>query len=213
MKTRLIIWLLRFRPVWLLFSDVTVSTGPKTKVAQSGIQGQTGHMYTNLSSISTTGFVWIPLIYIRYTVQSRTLLFIKYLGGCAGMNYFWLCWQVVIQRSSGIFPAVFVIHSCQVPRPREQILHWASRDIAGCTDRLKKMISDGILQWTTMMSESFLCYLTAYNSTTSKEPLKVEYSLFPSILDQQSHGYTVTRQPPPKTPVSSEKCIIVLGSV
>lgn len=68
--------------------------------------------------------------------------FVVYLSGSAGANKFWLCWKVMVQRSSGVFPAVFVIHSCQVPCSWEQILHWASRDIAGCTDRLIKMVCD-----------------------------------------------------------------------
>ena len=68
--------------------------------------------------------------------------FILYLSSSAGANKFWLCWKVIVQRSSGVFPAVFVIHSGQVPCSWEQILHWASRDIAGCTDRLIKMIRD-----------------------------------------------------------------------
>lgn len=62
---------------------------------------------------------------------------VLYLGASAGANKLWLCRQVIIQRSPGVFSAVFLIHTCQVPCSWEQILHWASRDITGCMDRLE----------------------------------------------------------------------------
>lgn len=67
--------------------------------------------------------------------------FFPYLSSCTGATSFWFWWQVIIQRSASVLPAVFVIHSSQVPRPREQILHWALRDVAGCVNRTQKMWS------------------------------------------------------------------------
>lgn len=65
-------------------------------------------------------------------------LFLLYLCGTAWANPFWFCWQVIIQRSAGIFPAVFVIHSRQVPCTWEQILNRALWDIVGCMEEKKK---------------------------------------------------------------------------
>lgn len=69
-----------------------------------------------------------------------------YLGGGVGVNKSGLYWQVVVQRSSGILPAELVIYPCHVPCSWEQILHWALRDVAGCTERWRKHENDN-RQW------------------------------------------------------------------
>lgn len=56
---------------------------------------------------------------------------VSYLHGRGGVNELWLRWQLAVQGSPGVLPAVLLVHSGQVPRSREEVVGGAPRAVVG----------------------------------------------------------------------------------